>query len=245
MSKRIPKSRVIEQSLRGRVTSGELVPGTALPSRRQLAKDYQTSRVTIDSVVAKLTAEGIFEPSDGNRPPVVADISQRTATVRNRVDNHATSGKALGANETTRILSIDTETPCPADVAPLLGVEPGDEVLCRSRVNLIDGRPNATGYSYYPPVVAERTPELARPESIPSGSRELAAERMGSEQSDAYNIITSRLATDQEREILEMGGAYNVVTQVARHVVLRNGQTVEVAVKVFDGRQPVSFHVEL
>ena len=240
MSEQIPKYRAIARSLRGRVTSGDLVPGTALPSRRKLAKDHKTSRVTIDKVVELLTAEGIFEPSDGNRPPIVADISQRTATVQNRVDNHAANGKALGDKEKTRILSVD-RVPCPADIAPFLGVEPQDEVLCRMRLNLVDDRPVATGYSYYPPEVVEVTPELAQPESIPSGSRELAAKRMGSKQKDCVTEVTSRLATDRERELLELGGAYNVVTQLARRVLLANGKIVEVAVKVVEGKRSVTF----
>lgn len=244
MSEQIPKYRAIAQTLRARVASGELPPGTALDSRRKLAKDMGTSRVTIDKVVELLTAEGVFEPSDGNRPPVVADISQRVASVQDRVDGHATNGRALRANEVSKILSIE-ETPCPADVAPLLGVAPGDPVLCRTRVNLVDGRPDATGYSYYPPEVVEVTPELARPESIPGGSRELASERMGSRQKHRRNIVTSRLATDREREVLELGGTLNVVTQNVRHVTLANGKTVEVGVKITEGNRPISFHSEL
>lgn len=244
MSERIPKFRVIAQSLRGRITSGELPPGTIFDSRRDLAREFRTSRATIDKVMDLLTAQGFFEPADGNRRQIVADISQRAATVQNRVDNHAANGKALGATETSRILSVE-KVPAPADLAPLLGVEPGDEVWCRTRLNLIDGHPEATGYSYYPPEVTEVTPELTRPESIPGGSRELAAERMGSRQKHCNNVITSRLATDRERELLDLGGVYNVITQVARCVLLANGKTVEVAVKVFDGRTPVSFDVEL
>ncbi|MFE0472472.1 GntR family transcriptional regulator [Streptomyces sp. NPDC058947] len=244
MSDQIPKYRAIAQKLRSRVTSGELPPGAVLTSRRRLAKDFKTSRVTIDKVVELLTAEGIFEPSDGNRPPVVADVSQRVATVQGRVDGHATNGRALRDNETSKMLSVE-KVPCPADIAALLGVAPGDEVLCRSRLNLLDDKPDATEYSYYPPEVVEVTPELAQPESIPGESRELASERMGSRQKYCNKVVTSRLATDRERELLRLGGTINVVTQVARHVVLADGRTVEVAVKVFEGNRPVSFHVEL
>lgn len=244
MSEQIPKYRTIAQIYRAQVTSGALAPGTALDSRRKLAQTHKTSRVTIDKVVELLTAEGILEPSDGNRPPVVADISHRTATVQNRVENAAVNGRALGEKEKSKILSVEM-VPCPADVAGALGVEPGQEVLCRTRLNLVNDQPVATGYSYYPPEVSDLTPELRRAESIPSGSRELAAERMGSKQKDVITVVTSRLATDRERGLLELGGAYNVVTQLARRVLLANGKTVEVAVKVFEGARPVSFHSPL
>lgn len=244
MSKPIPKFRVIAQSLRTQVTSGALAPGTTLPSRRDLREQFGTSRATIDKVVELLTIEGILEPSDGNRRPVVADVSTRTATIQNRVGNHAESGRALGVKETTRILSVEM-VPAPAEIAAQLGVEPGDEVLCRSRVNLIEGKPVATGHSYYPPEVSEATPELSVAESIPSGSRELAAERMHSKQADAWSEVTSRMATDEERELLRLTGTYVVVTQVARRVALANGKLIEIAVKVCEGNRPVSFHSDL
>lgn len=244
MSEQIPKYRAIARIYRSQVTSGALEPGAPLESRRKLAKTHHTSRVTIDKVVELLTAEGILEPSDGNRPPVVADISNRTATVQNRVENAAANGRALGEKETTKILSVEA-LPCPVDIAPLLGVQPGDEVICRTRLNLIDDKPVATGYSYYPPEVSDLTPELRRPVSIPSGSRELAAERMGSRQKDVFTTPTARLATDRERELLKLGGAYPIVLQLARQVLLANGKTVEVAVKVTGGTRAPVFHTAL
>jgi GntR family transcriptional regulator len=240
----IPKYRAIARHYRSQVTSGALEPGTPLESRRKLARQHRTSRVTIDKVVELLTAEGILEPSDGNRPPVIADISSRTATVQNRVENADANGRALGEKETSKILSVEA-VPCPASIAHLLGVRTGDEVICRTRLNMIDEKPVATGHSYYPPEVSDLTPELCRPISIPSGSRELAAERMGSRQKDVVSTVTSRLANDRERELLKLDGTYTVVTQIARQVLLANGKTVEVAVKVTKGSRPTTFHTAL
>jgi GntR family transcriptional regulator len=241
VSEQIPKYRAIVGHYRSRVTSGELEAGTVLESRRKLAKTHKVARATIDKVVELLTAEGILKPSDGNRPPIVADISGRISTVQNRVENSAVTGRALAKNETSRIISVEA-IPSPADVAPLLGVQTGDEVICRTRVNLIDDKPMATGYSYYPPEVTNVTPELRRPVSIPKpGSRELAAERMHSRQETVITKITSRLASDRERELLNLGGTMTVVTQQTRQVVLANGKTVEVAVKVTEGNMPVTF----
>jgi len=244
VSEQIPKYRAIARHYRSRITSGELEPGTPLESRRRLAKTHKTSRVTIDKVVELLTAEGVLEPSSGNRPPVVADVSGRTATVQDRVGNYSASGRALGARETSEILRVG-KVPCPADLAAVLGVQPGDEVVYRERLNKIDGKPVATGHSYYPPEVTDVTPELGMADATPRGSRELAAERLGSPQKDLIPVITSRLATDRERELLGLKGAYVVVTQTDRRVLLANGKTVEVAVKVCEGSRPISFHIPL
>jgi GntR family transcriptional regulator len=244
VTEQIPKYRSIARHYRSLVTSGALKPGAPLESRRKLAQQHNTSRVTIDKVVEMLTAEGILEPSDGNRPPVVADISGRTATVQDRVGNYSANGRALGDRETSEILRVET-VPCPADLAAVLGVQPGEGVVYRERLNKIDGKPVATGHSYYPPEVTAVTPELAMAEATPRGSRELASERMGSPQKDLIPVITSRLATDRERELLGLKGAYAVVTQTNRRVLLANGKTVEVAVKVCEGSRPISFHIPL
>jgi len=244
LNEQVPKYRAIVSLYRSRVTSGELEAGTALESRRKLAKMHGVARVTIDKVVELLTAEGILESSEGNRPPIVADISGRTSTVQDRVESAAVSGRALAKNETTRIISVEL-VPSPVDVASMLGVQAGDEVIRRTRVNLVDGKPVATGYSYYPPEVTELTPELRQPVSIPSGSRELAAKRMRSKQESVITKITSRLASDQERELLGLTATIVVVTQLARQVLLANGKTVEVAVKVTEGARPATFHTAL
>lgn len=244
MTDQIPKFRALAQRYRDLVYSGKLEAGTQLDSRRKLAKEHQTSRVTIDKVMELLTAEGIIEPSDGNRPPVVADVSSKAASVQNRVRNAAANGRALAKNEKTKILSAKS-VPCPVDVAPLLGVQPGEKVLRRERLNLVDDKPVATGYSYYPPEVTELTPELRKPVSMPSGSRELAAERMGSPQKEVFTTPLARLATDRERELLKLGGTYVVVLQLSRQVLLEDGRTVEVAVKVVEGTQGSPFHTTL
>lgn len=244
MGERTPKYRAIAEIYRTKVLSGELPPGTSLGSRRVLLREHKTSRVTMDQAIQLLTAEGILLPSDGNRPPVVADISRRVSTVLNRVKSAEKTGRALARNETSQILSVGM-VPCPPDIAGLLPVEPGTEVLCRERLNLVDGEPVATGRSYYPPEVSDVTPELRRAQSIPSGSRELAAERMGAKQMKVTQTITSRLATDRERELLKLVPDYSVVTQVARTVVLTNNKVVEVGLKIHEGSRPISIDTEL
>jgi len=66
------------------------------------------------------------------------------------------------------------------------------------------------------------------------GSRELAAERLGSPQARVLEEVTSRLAADPEKEALGLTGSV-IVTQVVRTVYLGDGRVVEVAVKVCSG----------
>ena len=64
--------------------------------------------------------------------------------------------------------------------------------------------------------------------------RELAAERLGVAQGRVLEEVTSRLATDPEKEALGLTGSV-IVTQVMRTVFLIDGRTVEVAVKIAGG----------
>jgi DNA-binding GntR family transcriptional regulator len=238
------KAQQIATSIRNKVLSGELLPGDKLPSHRKLATEYATSRQTVDGAVQMLVADGTVEPSDRNRPHVIADIKSRMLTVADRAGLAAQTGRALAKNERTEILFAGW-MPCPPDIAVHMEVEPGTPVICRERVNYIDDQPMATGRSFYPPEVSEKTPELAVAESMPSGSRELAIERMGSPMKKRRILTTGRVPTEQEMESLGLPSPYTPVLQALRIVRLKNGKIVEVATKVQKGSIPLVANEEV
>ncbi|HEX5324039.1 MAG TPA: GntR family transcriptional regulator, partial [Capsulimonadaceae bacterium] len=54
----------IEKSLRHRINEGQWRAGTMLPSRRDLAKEYGVSSVTVERAIASLIAEGMLRADD-------------------------------------------------------------------------------------------------------------------------------------------------------------------------------------
>ncbi len=66
--------RRIEESLRTRIRQGQWPVGTMLPGRRDLAKEYEVSLVTIERAVTHLLADGTLR-SDNRRGTFVADIA--------------------------------------------------------------------------------------------------------------------------------------------------------------------------
>ncbi|TGG76133.1 UTRA domain-containing protein, partial [Streptomyces albus] len=90
------------------------------------------------------------------------------------------------------------------------------------------GVPVHLSSSYYSADVIEAVPELTEPVST-GGSRELAAERLGSPQARVLEEVTSRLATDPEKTALGLSGESVIVTQIVRTVHLADGRIVEVA----------------
>jgi DNA-binding GntR family transcriptional regulator len=242
-----PISQRVASYYRDRILAGVLKPGDEMPARHDMMKLHgedgkAMGRATADKVIDILAAQGLIVRRP-RKAPLVADRSQFATTLNDRAASKRTTGNALMVGEKSRILKVGM-IPCPSDIAVHLGVEPGEMVLRRSRVNIKNGHPATMSTSYYTQETAQATPELAEPESIPGGSRELAAERLGSKLGKAMEPVTSRPAYEAERSTLMLSGTFAVVTQALRVVPLQDGRIVEVAVKVCDGARPMVFYTD-
>ncbi|MFD4535638.1 GntR family transcriptional regulator [Kitasatospora sp. NPDC058397] len=219
----------IADHYRQKILSGELPPGTKLPTLREVMEEWGVTMSTASAAMAELRREGltIARPRHGT---VVAEPG--SASVAIRVRTYAATGRALGAREESRILEIGT-TESEEGIALRLEIDPGSLVHVRQRLVSRDGTPAHVTSSYYPPFVVQAAPELTEPVST-GGSRELVAERLGVPQWHSLQEQTSRIATEQERELLELTDPA-VVTQVIRTVSLKDGRVIEVAVKIIPG----------
>lgn len=236
--------RQVVDYFRGRILSGEMPPGSEVPPRREIAMQRGVARATVDKAMGILAAEGLIEL---NAPPKKARVVnvQRHSTAADRAATKRATGEALAKNETSKILSVGM-IPAPEDVAHRLQVAPGTRVLHRKRVTFKDDRPAGMSVSYYPQEVADLTPELAVPQSIRGGSRELALERMGLALSDAQGNaeIVGRTAQDEERSALLLA-PQAMILEVTRTVYVEDGRIVEVGVKVTPAHVKVNFRFRL
>ncbi|MFI6771142.1 GntR family transcriptional regulator [Streptomyces sp. NPDC050355] len=212
------------------IQDGELKPGDAMPSLRQVCERFGVAQTTANRAFRTLKMEGLTLAKPGVGTLVAGPISNNISA---RVRLHESTGKALGAGESSHILEVGTVG---ADelIAPRLDVAPGTPVHVRRRVVSRNGVPVHVSSSYYPAYVIAVTPELAEPVST-GGSRELAAERLGVAQDHVLEEVTSRLATEPEKSALGLTAGDVVVTQVVRTVSLKDGRVVEVAVKISGG----------
>lgn len=215
---------------RQQIQSGQLKPGATMPSLRQVCERFNVAHTTANRAYRVLKMEGLTIPKPGVGTVVAGPASNNIST---RVRLHAITGKALDGGEVSRILEIGTVG---ADelVAPRLDVSPGTPIYVRRRVVSRGGVPVHMSSSYYPAFVIAVTPELTEPVST-GGSRELAAERLGTAQEGVLEEVTSRLATETEKSVLGLTAGDVVITQVVRTVTLTDGRVVEVAVKVVGG----------
>ncbi|MGY4973470.1 GntR family transcriptional regulator [Streptomyces nigrescens] len=212
------------------IQAGSLKPGEAMPSMRKVCDQFGVAQTTANRAFRMLKMEGLTLPKPGVGTIVAGPISNNISA---RLRLHESTGRALDAGETSRILEVGTVG---ADelVAPRLDVAPGTPVHVRRRLVSRNGVPVHVSNSYYPSYVIAVTPELTETTST-GGSRELAAERLGAAQDHVLEEVTSRLATEPEKSALGLTTDDVVVTQVVRTVSLTDGRVVEVAVKVSGG----------
>lgn len=79
----------IESGLRGRIRTGEWPVGAMLPSRRDLAREYGVSSLTIDRAVTRLIADGLLRADDrrgtfvarGEAAPVAVPLAGEWSTI--------------------------------------------------------------------------------------------------------------------------------------------------------------------
>lgn len=112
----------IKDQLRGAVFGGDLAPGQALPSQRELARDLQVSLITVTRAYNDLVAEGVIGARQGRGTVVLpVDPARVREHVLARVDDglrEATVAARLGGltlGELTDTLSRiwDEERPQP------------------------------------------------------------------------------------------------------------------------------------
>ena len=222
--------RAIAAHYRQQIASGGLRPGDTLPPMREAERLFGVAHATVSRAYRALKMEGLTLARTGTGTVVTGPTSSNTVA---RVQMYEATGRALGAGETSQILEVGT-TCADELVAPRLDVTPGTPVHTRKRLVRRNGVPVHLSVSYYPAFAVAATPELTQPVST-GGSRELAAQRLGVAQDCVLEEVTSRLATDPEKEALGLSARDVIVTQVVRTVTLKDQRVVEVAVKVVGG----------
>lgn len=135
----------IAAELREQIRNGELRPSAKLPSIDDMARQYGCSRNTATRALSRLKAEGLLEyragrgsEGGGGGTYVRQRPVQRMVRSRGIARDHLGyySGPTVQHWRTIQGLGLAIDTkPVPADIAELLGVEPGTPVLARERAN--------------------------------------------------------------------------------------------------------------
>ena len=187
-----PLYRQIADDVRRKIDSGELQPGTQLPTEDELMEQYHASRNTVRGAINQLVIRGLVNTLHGRGSFVAEQVNPIVTTLTTDdpktgggggeglvyIAEVARSGRTATAGDTRVELQRATK-----QVADSLGIPVGSDVISRHEQRYVDGRPWSLQTSFYPRALAERAPRLEDPGGIDEGTvaylRECGIEQAG------------------------------------------------------------------
>jgi GntR family transcriptional regulator len=132
-----PLYDLIEQNLRELILRGQLEMGETVPSEWELADLYGVSRLTVRNALDNLTRQGWLIRRHGVGTfvahPNVTEITPSKLSFTEQM-------RAIGRKPSSRLISLNVVA-ADAEVANLLKLEQGEDVVEIVRVRLADGEP--------------------------------------------------------------------------------------------------------
>jgi DNA-binding GntR family transcriptional regulator len=193
--------------LRTLITSGELKPGSALPSEAQLGERYGVSRPTVRRALQTLEQEGLISAHVG-RGRVVRDRramlyrpQQEFEPRRSATTDRFTTALSEEGRQPSQTIEVAVES-ASGLIAERLGVPEGTPVVVRKRVRFIDGEPFNINDTYHTLEVAAGT-AVMNPADIPEGSNSIIEKVVGPEVR-AVDEIYVRMPTPDETRRLKL-----------------------------------------
>ncbi|GAB3161404.1 hypothetical protein GCM10027059_11460 [Myceligenerans halotolerans] len=143
-------------------------------------------------------------------------------------DAWAAEAAAQGGTGAQRLLEV-VERPAPEPVADALDLQPGDPVVLRSRLMLLDGHPVERVDSYYPASIASGT-RLAEMRKIPGGAVAHLT-TLGYPSRRAVEDVTARLASPGEADEFGLHPP-SCIVQISRVILSDDDLPVEASVMI-------------
>ncbi|MFG2569182.1 GntR family transcriptional regulator [Streptomyces sp. NPDC048567] len=200
---RPPYARIASH-YRDLISSGELSPGDLLPSIRTMADEWNVSTATADRAMKLLREEQRVQGIPGVGTEVMAQpISLTSGSERHDRSSRTQSSWGVGEESSGHTGGI---VPAPRDVADVLAIAAGDDVIRRSRVYRDSHGIVSHSTSWIPAEFAQVLPELARNERLKGGlSLDLIAEATGRQVEHRVDEEAARIATKEDLQLLELG----------------------------------------
>ena len=221
---RLPKYYGVKRQLLEMTAA--LTPGQPVPSERELAHRYATSRTTVRQALAELVIEGRLVRIQGRgtfvAKPKVAQLLE--------LASYTEGMRAHGLSPETRILET-SYLAADRQLAGLLGVQAGGRVLRVHRLRQADGEPMSLDVSYLP---ARRFPGLRRILRTSPSLYEALSAGYGVELAEAQETIETVLAGPLEAGLLGVDPGLPLLL-LCRHAFDSAGAPVEWAQSRYRG----------
>lgn len=195
MNGRVPRYHRIADVLRGRITSGDLLPGARLMSQRVLAREFGVTLMTLRQALDLLEREGLIACRHGlgtfvASPTIDYDILQ-FRTFAGDLRSH-------GEPVETRFLRSQF-TAADRRVQAGLRLAGREQVFVLERLRLVAGRPVSLQRSFLPEGVGE---EVARADLAVTPLRQVLSFKLGIEIARAREEVSAvKLKAREAREL--------------------------------------------
>ncbi|MEV0968531.1 GntR family transcriptional regulator [Microtetraspora glauca] len=234
----------VAAQLRDAIITGRYPPGTKIPHESKLEEQYGCSRTTIRRAVAALTAEGLVQPVRKGGTTVRPQPARQALTLDTVAYRDELGYYFSQTVQSLRPVQPPTVTtgPCPPDIVPILGLDPGAEVIIRDRVmgDPATGRTVQLATSYLPADLAAGT-VLAATDTGPGGIYDRMEQDLDWGILDWEGVITARAATPEEARLLALAPGVPVLC-VTRMTIATAGSAEGRVVEVNVTRRDASRH---
>ena len=218
----LPLYQQLQRALRKAIEIRLLAPEDALPAERDLAADFNVSRITVRKALDGLVAEGLLVRRQGSGNFVSARVHKNFSMLTSFSEDMRARGRSPHSVWLKR--AAGTVTP---EEALALRLSPGTPVYRFNRIRYADEAPMAIEYAT---VVASALPSL---EAVDTSLYE-ALERSGHRPARALQRLRAVLLTQDQAELLQAkpGDAGLLVERLGS---LADGRAVEFSQSYYRG----------
>ena len=132
----------LQQLIRDAIGGNVLAPGNAIPPERDLATEYDVSRITVRKAIGGLVEEGLLTRRRGAGTFVAGRVEKSFSKLSSFTEDMAARGRRASSSWISR---------APGQVNPeeamMLGLSPGAPVLRFARIRYADDEPMALEFS--------------------------------------------------------------------------------------------------
>ncbi|WP_440894722.1 GntR family transcriptional regulator [Amphibacillus sp. Q70] len=142
----IPIYYQLEEMIKKKIQSEELMPGEAIPSEREYAETYGISRMTVRQAINNMVTEGLLYRQKGRGTFIAEQKIEQDLT---KLTSFSEDMRNRELNPSSKLISID-QMACSVKIAEALAINAGACVYQIKRLRLADEEPIALETIYTP-----------------------------------------------------------------------------------------------
>ena len=254
-----PMYKRVAEDLRGRIESGDIAPGSKLPSEVELMDEYgekfgtaseraSISRNTVRDAIRLLATRGLVVTRHGKGTFVVRqidpfvstlsgspEVGRETVRYMSEVDRYGSEVEASGRKPDVTVPRVEVQG-ASGRVASLLGLAEGTMVISRYQERAIDETPWSMQTTFYPMEWAtlRGADRLLKAENITDGIIQYVEDVLGVKQVGLHDLITARVANSHEIAFFDLPEDGQVaVFEVSRVGFDEHGQPLRLTVTIY------------